>query len=339
MRQRISLIYRRIVNVRQSFMLGLLAFLFVILSSSACTPTDSTQVSPDSECRMIQHAEGETCVPNNPQRIVDLAGLDYALSLGVKPIASNSIYGSQLYLQDRVDGIADIGRDDTPSLERIIELKPDLIIVESFSTLSYDLLSNIAPTVLIPYDHSGKWKEVFMRYAEILDKTEQAQQVMSRYGQRLKQFQQQMGTRVTETEVSIVRVYPTHINLYLKDSFCGTILADAGLSRPSSQNFSASEANTLFGNQIQYEISRELIPDADGDAIFLWTFGHRDDIARQAQSAKEELKADPLWSTLTAVQQDQVYEVPGEYWIGDGPIAANLVIDDLFKYLVESPES
>ncbi|PSB23096.1 iron-siderophore ABC transporter substrate-binding protein, partial [filamentous cyanobacterium CCP2] len=46
----------------------------------------------------------------------------------------------------------------------------------------------------------------------------------------------------------------------------------------------------------------------------------------------------PLWSTLSAVQQGRVYEVPG-YWIGDGPIAANAVIDDLFKYLVETPQS
>ncbi|MDJ0593425.1 MAG: hypothetical protein QNJ72_26140 [Pleurocapsa sp. MO_226.B13] len=48
----------------------------------------------------------------------------------------------------------------------------------------------------------------------------------------------------------------------------------------------------------------------------------------------KQLKADPLWSKLNAVQQGKVYDVPS-YWIGMGPIAANLVLDDLFKYLVE----
>jgi iron complex transport system substrate-binding protein len=177
-----------------------------------------------------------------------------------------------------------------------------------------------------------------MRYAEVLGKTAEAEQAMARYYQRLEDFQQQMGTRAAGIDVSIVRVYPTHINLYLKDSFCGTVVADAGLSRPPSQDLTASEAQRLFSNPIQYEVSREKIPEVDGDVIFLWTYGYQDEIAQQAQAEKDKLKADPLWSTLSAVQQGYVYEVPG-YWIGDGPIAANLIIDDLFKYLVEAPQS
>ena len=288
-----------------------------------------------SPCHMVSHAAGETCVPDNPQRVVDLAGLDYALSLGIKPIASDSLYSANLYLQEETDGIENVGKNDVPNLERIVELKPDLIIGGSYVDVNYQLLSDIAPTVIIPYDYSGQWKDVFMQYAATLGLTEKAEQVMARYYDRTQELRQQMGSRAAEPEVSIVRVYPTQINLYLKDSFCGTVIADAGLSRPASQNFTASEAKSLFDNQIQYAISQEKIPDLDADAIFLWTFGHRDDIAQDAQSAKQELKADPLWSMLSAVQEDRVYEVPGEYWIGDGPIAANLVIDDLFKYLIE----
>ena len=287
------------------------------------------------DCHWINHLAGETCVPNSPQRIVDLTGLDYALSLGIKPIASDGAAQANFYLQDGVDGIEDVGGDDTPNFERILELKPDLIIGGSYLNVNYDLLSNIAPTVVIQDDYSGQWKDVFMQYGATLGKTEKAEQVIERYYERAQAFQQQMGVRAAETEVSVVRVYPTQINLYLADSFCGTVIADAGLSRPPSQNLTASEAGTLFGNQIQYEVSKEKIPEMDGDAIFLWTFGHRDEIAQNAQYAKAQLKADPLWSTLSAVQQDQVYEVPGEYWIGSGPIAANAVLDDLFKYLLE----
>jgi ABC-type Fe3+-hydroxamate transport system substrate-binding protein len=54
-------------------------------------------------------------------------------------------------------------------------------------------------------------------------------------------------------------------------------------------------------------------------------------------TALARLKADPLWSRLKAVQQNHVYEVPG-YWIGFEPIAANAVVNDLFKYLVDTPD-
>ncbi|PSB04554.1 iron-siderophore ABC transporter substrate-binding protein, partial [filamentous cyanobacterium CCP2] len=274
MAQRLSCISLQINNWRSIF-LGLLAFLVVVVSGSACTPNANTQANPDAECRVIQHVMGETCVPINPQRIVVLGGLDYALSLGIKPIGSDGV-SREFYLQEFADGIEEVGGNNAPSLEKILALKPDFILGGDYVNSNYNALSQIAPTVIIAYDHSGEWKNFFMRYAEVLGKTAEAEQVMVRYYQRLEDFQQQMGTRATEIDVSIVRVYPTHVNLYLKDSFCGTVVADAGLSRPPSQDFMASEAQRLFSNPIQYEVSRETIPEINGDVIFLWTYGHQE---------------------------------------------------------------
>jgi iron complex transport system substrate-binding protein len=41
-----------------------------------------------------------------------------------------------------------------------------------------------------------------------------------------------------------------------------------------------------------------------------------------------------LWQQLNAVKQGKVYQVP-DYWIGYGPLAANAVIDDLYKYILD----
>ncbi len=321
--------------------LSFLAFVVVIACGSNAIIFESEQpersLTP-SDCRMVSHAMGETCVPLSPQRIVSLGGLDYLLALGVQPIASDEIGYHEVHLQDEVEGIENVGGANAPSLEKILALKPDLIIGSDYVEISYDALSQIAPTVLLPFRHSGEWKAFFRRYAEALGKTAEAEQVMTDYDARLETFKQQMGDALSETQVSIVRVYPERVNLYLKDSFCGTIVADAGLARPPAQDLTAEEAQTITGNPIQVSISRERISDADGDVIFLWTTGHTDEVAQQARAEKARLKADLLWSRLKAVQQDQVYEVPG-YWIGDGPLAANAVIDDLFKYLVETPQS
>jgi iron complex transport system substrate-binding protein len=319
-------------------LLSLLGTLIVFMVSACNNQTANTLTKFDSSlstanCRVIKHAMGENCVPINPQRIVVLGTLDYALSLGVKPIGSDGI-DNKAYLKEKIAGIENIGAINAPNLEKILALKPDLILGRNFLDGSYSVLSTIAPTILIPFKHSGDWKNFFMRYAEVLGKTAESEQVMNNYYARLEEFKQLMGNRANQLKVSIVRVYPNQVSLYLKDSFCGTIVADAGLSRPSSQNLNAKEAKTLFGNEIQYTISREKLQGADGDVIFLWSYGDRNASAQQAQAQKEKLKADPLWSTLNAVQQNQVYEVP-EYWYGDGPIAANAVIDDLFKYLVK----
>jgi iron complex transport system substrate-binding protein len=74
--------------------------------------------------------------------------------------------------------------------------------------------------------------------------------------------------------------------------------------------------------------------EADSDVIFLWTGENTAAAKQEAEQKLANLKADPLWRQLNAVQKNKVYQVPS-YWIGSGPIAANQVIDDLFKYLVE----
>jgi ABC-type Fe3+-citrate transport system substrate-binding protein len=46
---------------------------------------------------------------------------------------------------------------------------------------------------------------------------------------------------------------------------------------------------------------------------------------------EQDFLASPLWQTLSAVQNDRVFFINGEYWIRDNPIAAHAVLDDLFR--------
>ncbi|MBD2120470.1 iron-siderophore ABC transporter substrate-binding protein [Trichocoleus sp. FACHB-262] len=309
-----------------------------VVSDSGSQPSLNSPAATTSETRSVQHAMGTTQVPAAPQRVVSLSWLDTVLSLGVQPIGSNQVNDS--YLQERTANIPNVGRSGAPSLEKILALKPDLILGwQTDHKAIYPQLSRIASTVIDDGEGSGAWKKTLQLYAQALGKTAEAEQLMAKYKARLEEFKQKMGagtagSQPDQTQVSVVRVYPDGISLYLKDSFCGTILADAGLSRPSSQNLSASEAKALGGNSVQLSISRELLSQADGDVLFVWTGENDAKSTQAAQKQLEQLKSDPLWANLTAVKQNRVYQVP-KYWIGSGPIAANLVIDDLFKYLVD----
>ncbi|WP_228055017.1 TroA family protein [Gloeocapsopsis crepidinum] len=114
---------------------------------------------------------------------------------------------------------------------------------------------------------------------------------------------------------------------YLKSSFGGSILEDAGLKRPPAQDIETKGAN-------QRRIDKEVISLLDADVMFVWTYGYTSAIAQEAQTALKRLKTDPFWLSLNVVQQNRVYEVPASYWAGFGPLAANLVVDDLFKYFL-----
>ncbi|MBD0337431.1 MAG: iron-siderophore ABC transporter substrate-binding protein, partial [Cyanobacteria bacterium Co-bin13] len=234
--------------------------------------------------------------------------------------------------------VEDVGQSGEPNLERVVALKPDLILGLDHNQNIYSQAAQVAPTMLFSFEHSGQWKQVFQRMATGVGRPEAAQQALAAYDAQLADFKAQMGDRLNGLEVSVIRIYPDTINLYLRDSFCGTVLQDAGLDRPAAQDIGAEEAAARFNNPIQVSISRELFSQADGDVIFLWIGENTAEGAESAQQRLQALQQDPLWQQLKAVQQGRVYEVPG-YWIGSGPIAANRIVDDLFKYLISDSQS
>ncbi|NJO50244.1 MAG: iron chelate uptake ABC transporter family permease subunit [Leptolyngbyaceae cyanobacterium RM2_2_4] len=301
------------------------------------TLTDFLGRSTPADCTPVDPVAGTTCVPNPFERLITLDGVAFedAIALGIKPIAT--VFSNlSPHLNSQLDKVENIGQTGEPSLENVLALNPDLIMgLDSYQPI-YAQTSKIAPTVLFEFEHSGQWKEVFQTISQMLGREDTAQQVMDDYNKRLEEFKAKMGDR--RPIVSVVRIYPNSINLYLRDSFPGTVLQDAGLARPSAQDVSAADAQRIANNPIQISISRELLSQSDGDVLFVWTAENEAEANQKAQKNLEELQHDPLWKTLDVVQKNKVYFVPS-YWIGAGPIAANAVIDDLFKYLIETPQS
>lgn len=329
----------RIYSILKSFSFQLLTLITLILCLvSACgnnsSPSSiSNSQLQTSDCQVIEHAMGETCVPKNPQRVVtiDPFSLENVLAFGIQPIgvaASSDWLEDRDYLRDRLSGIEVIGDFDQPSLEKILALKPDLILGLSKDERVYSQLTQIAPTVLFDFKSSGQWKSILMHNANSLGKTDVANQLMAAYNARLNDFKSQMSVRAAsldensaqQLEVSIVRIYPNIISIYSRDTFVGSIVEDAGLARPPAHNQPG-----------QLTISKESLQIADGDVIFLWS-SEAGQAQQELQTKIAKLKADPLWQRLNAVQEGRVYEVPS-YWLGSSILSAKAVIDDLFKYL------
>lgn len=336
------MIYLRLKESRALlfFLIGLLGAC-ILAGCHRGAGLDDSQSLTATDCYWVSHAAGKTCVPNQVERLValDAVSFENAIALGLEPIASADIEWLPNYRQEEFADVVDLGQSEQPNLERLLPLKPDMILgLSEQKQILYSQASQIAPTVLIEFEYSGQWKEVFQKYSQVLNRVDIGQQVMAVYDRRLQTFKQRFRQRSqpdnsSTFEVSVVRIYPSTINLYFRESFIGIVLQDAGLARPKSQDISALEAMQRYRNQIQAPISLERIDQADGDVIFVWT-AENEATAQTTQQKLEELQADPLWQRLKAVQNEQVYVVP-KYWIGSGPVAANAVIDDLFRYLLE----
>jgi iron complex transport system substrate-binding protein len=321
----------------KSYLRRFICFLIIGLLSvtaiAACNRVNNTPVTQQQSgenCRVVQHTMGETCIPRHPQRIVTLGTNTFAnsLALGIKPIASVYVeIANPLpnYLQDRADGIEFVGGHEAPSLEKILQLKPDLILAHSYySEAIYQQLSHIAPTVVlnIPFPPPS-WKQQLEELAQVLDKQEVSQRLMNDYWQRIEKLKKALGKHRHSITVSVASTGSQYgIWAYGEKHFSGTILKDMGMQRPPSQT------EDLFYVE---NLSEETISEIDGDVLFFLTWGNEDD-----RKTLEKLKQRPLWQQLNVVQRDRVYFV-GEHWHNPDIFAINAILDDLFKYLVNTP--
>lgn len=301
-------------------LLRIILLLSLAMLTGGCSLSDSS--SQDHNTRPFEHALGVIEIPEDPQRVVTLNGasLDAMIALDLKPVGTvlnEPVEDQFLFLRSGLAGVTRVGTIAEPSLEMILTLQPDLMLGETIvSRDTYSPLSQVAPTILARTESLGGWRNMFRFYADALGKVEEAESYITHYEKKTESFREQLNN--PDLVVSIVRLYTDSISIYHKGSFAGAVLEDVGLKRPESQQ----------GEIVQQSISKELLPQADGDVIFLWSD------SEQPQELIKNLQSDPIWNRLEAVKRGQVYVVPG-YWIGFGPLAANAILNDLFKYLLE----
>jgi len=314
------------------FLLTVLTCLLVSACSKNINQSATSSQQLLSECRVVQHGMGETCVPKTPQRLIALnaATLGNAIALGIQPVGSTLEYDNQFptYLKGKTTNIKPLGNAQ-PSIERITLLQPDIIISWKHNHESiYPQLSNIAPTAL--YDWLGNitkqdnWKEYFNFMAEVLNRKEIGQQVWQHYNQRIEQLKMALGDRYKDKTISFVNFCCGGINSETENSFIGDVLRDVGLQRPESQSFNPKG---------YISFSEETLEMADGDVMFVVAYGGNETGERDLSILQKK----PLWQTLKAVQNNRVYYVDPTIWRGRTPLAADAVIDDLYKYLVNAP--
>jgi iron complex transport system substrate-binding protein len=276
----------------------------------------------------VKHAMGETAIKETPKRVVVLVNdaVEAALTLGFKPVGMVKAWGTEpmyAHLKDQLTGVQIVGDENQPNLEAIAALKPDLIIGNKLRQEKiYGQLSSIAPTVFSERTNSDTFIN-FKVYAEALNKKADGEKKLAEFDKRAEDLKKQLGDKIN-TKVSLVRFYlGDKVRIYYNDTFPGGILKKVGLKRPAVQD------KDTFADVI----GKERIPDADGDIVFYFTL--LDDKGETTKTENMWLQ-DTLWKNLDAVKKGRAFKVDDGIWNSSGGIiSANLMLDDLAKYLLK----
>jgi iron complex transport system substrate-binding protein len=269
--------------------------------------------------RTVEHAMGETEIPERPERVVvlDTGELDTVLSLGVTPVGAVTTAVSEeflSYLADGATGVEVVGTIAEPNLEAIAALRPDLILSnKTRHEQLYDELSQIAPTVFA--ERVGVvWKENFLLDAEALGLEDDAKQLLDEYETAAAELGEAIGDPAGTT-ISALRFVEGTIRVYTAQSFIGTVLADIGLDQ-----LELPTADVLAFT----ELSAEELTQADAEIVLYSSYGPVQD------SGEGAVVAGPLWPRLGAVQADRAFAVEDDvFFTGIGLTAATLMLEDL----------
>lgn len=147
-------------------------------SNSSNSSQSASATSADSGKITVNHAQGSTEVPTNPQNVYvfDLGVLDTMQALGLKAsgIPETVLPAS---LQDFANA-EKIGSMKEPDFEAISEGAPDLIIISGRTAGSYKELSKIAPTIDLSVDQKdalNSFKKNAETVGQIFGKTQEVE--------------------------------------------------------------------------------------------------------------------------------------------------------------------
>ncbi|GLX70322.1 ABC transporter substrate-binding protein [Paenibacillus glycanilyticus] len=271
--------------------------------SSPAASDNAAGTEEQSATRMVKTVKGDIEVPANPQRIV--AGYYHGtlLSLGIQPIgASKEWWMGSPFLKEQEAKISDIG--SPASAEKVLALKPDLILINDTLAEGYDDLSKIAPTLFIPYDSIKNVHDEVKQFGVLLNREKEAAAWEADYQAKAAAAREQLAGKLKPGMTAVLMEIDGGTIAVMGDNYGrgGEVIYNA-------LQFKAPEwiQKNVIDNGVQYqEISMEKLPDiANADYIFLSTY---------TETSQEQLKAlteSKIWQGLPAVKNGNV--IPLDY--------------------------
>ncbi len=350
------MIFRPIRQLVLFFLLMLSVALLIVAcqtSSVERSPASLGSTSAANNCRIVEHSMGETKVCGQPKKVVALSPyiLDSILALGVQPAGLAQSVNSKIQIYDNptvqipylgkwiTTNPIGLGSIESPSLERLTQLQPDLILGENIAHEDeYPLLTPIAPALIFsetknPNDVQS-WQQDIEGIAQALGKQDRVEKLLAAHEKQI--------AKAREALQAVLQAYPRVLliasNLRASDlesqpeSTVGRLLQEIGFEIVRPPGFLDRRAT----------ISWEILPQIETDLIIVMSWD--DDLTLNPEDTtpentmQEKWAQNPLLKSMLVFQQGRVFFVDYYLWSGvtRGPLSEKLILETLPDLLLSS---
>lgn len=289
----------------------MLIFVLLISACSSGSTESKNDSSKNSESKTItyQSEDGPVKVPANPKRVVVLGS--YAgnvLSLGVNIVGVDSWSKMNPRFEKKLKGVEEVSDEN---LEKIIELKPDLIIGLS-TTKNIDKLKKIAPTVTYTYDKVDYLTQ-HVEIGKLLNKEKEAQSWVGDFKKRAAKAGSDIKAKIGENStVSVIENFDKQLYVFGDNWGRGTeiLYQEMKLKMPEKVKKMALKDG-------YYAISPEVLPEYAGDYL----------IFSKNQDGDTSFEKTDTYKNIPAVKNNHVFEANAKEFYFNDPITLDYQLD------------
>ena len=279
---------------------------------------ESNQTSQTFKEKTIVHDFGTTKLKKVPKRIVILDNLygEILNPLDITPVgattgqADSQEFSTLFKKQYKNAKVVSVGWQGNPDLDKIAELKPDLILMTGEQEDLYEELSEIAPTVgyQINTDENWDYHETSLKVAEIFDKRDEMKKDLDRVDAREAVFAENVKAKFGNQKLMYLRVTDNDIRYYAYGHF--GYLYDT---------YHFNRAETFNPDDMFQVIDPDKLKDINPDLLIVQ--------ADSQELLDNKLKNTPVWTSLKAVQNNKViYADYSTYMLGFGIVSQEAIM-------------
>jgi len=279
-------------------------------TGTAAEQTEAAQPDEGEQTRIYESENGPIKVPAHPQRVIVLTRFltGHVMALGVPLVGVDEMSKTNPRFADQ---LKDVETVSDASLEKILELQPDLIIsLDGISNV--DKLEQIAPLVTYTYgkvDYLTQQIEV----GKLLGKEEEARAWVDDFRARATQAGEEIRAKIgNDATVSVIETFNKQLYVYGYNYSRGTeiLYGEMKLKMPKT----VEEATKADG---YLALSAEVLPDYFGDYV-IFSKNMDEDSSFQETS---------IYKGIAAVQKNHVYEVDAKQFYFNDPLTLEFQLE------------
>lgn len=292
-------------------------------SSSDSSGKAATSSTVKDETLEVKDSNGKVTVPKNPKKVVvfDNGSLDTLDALGVgDTIVGAATDNLPAYLKEykKVDSAGGIKE---PDLEKINQMKPDLIIISGRQSDFLDQLKEIAPTMYLAVDTSNTWNSIKQNVetlGQIFDKEKAAKKQLAELETSIKETKAK--AEESKDKALTVLVNEGQLSTYGKDSRFGIVYDTFGFAESDD----AIKAST-HGQSVSYEY----VLDKNPDVLFVVDRTK----AIGGDDSNNNVADNELVAQTTAGKNKKVISLQPDVWYlsGGGLESVKMMLNDVNK--------